>query len=82
LNSLKKKYFHDVCQKRPSAVSKETYYSKSLKKEYYHASTISSVQELYRIILEQKNEINDLKTRLARLEAIIDSSFNSRWNHV
>jgi hypothetical protein len=24
--------------------------------------------------MEQKNEINDLKTRLARLEAIIDSS--------
>jgi hypothetical protein len=29
-----------------------------------------------------QNEINDLKTRLARLEAMIDSSFNSRWNHV
>ena len=28
-----------------------------------------------------QNEINDLKTRLARLEAMIDSSFNSRWNH-
>jgi hypothetical protein len=31
----------------------------SLKKEYFHALTISSVQELYKIIMEQKEEINN-----------------------
>ena len=35
----------------------------SLKKEYFHAFTISSVQELYKIIMEQKEEINNLKSR-------------------
>ena len=35
---------------------------------------VSATQQLHRIIMEQKNEINDLKTRLARLEAIINSS--------
>ena len=35
---------------------------------------VSATQQLHRIIIEQKNEINDLKTRLARLEAIINSS--------
>ena len=41
---------------------------------------VSATQQLHRIIMEQKNEINDLKTRLARLEAIIDSLNHSRWN--
>ena len=35
---------------------------------------VSATQQLHKIIMEQKNEINDLKTRLARLEAIINSS--------
>ena len=30
--------------------------------------TISSVQELYKIIMEQKEEINNLKSRLTALE--------------
>jgi hypothetical protein len=29
---------------------------------------------IHKIIMEEKNEINDLKTRLARLEAKINSS--------
>ncbi len=40
----------------------------SLKKEYFHALTISSVQELYKIIMEQKEEINNWKSRLTALE--------------
>ena len=40
----------------------------SLKKEYFHALTISSVQKLYKIIMEQKEEINNLKNRLEVLE--------------
>ena len=32
---------------------------------------LSGTQQLHEIIMDQKNEINDLKTRLARLEAII-----------
>ncbi len=47
---------------------------------YIHTLNASATQQLHRIIMEQKNEINDLKTRLARLEATINSSFNSRWN--
>ena len=35
---------------------------------------VSATQQLHRTIMEQKNEINDLKARLARLEAIINSS--------
>jgi hypothetical protein len=70
------------CQKRPITVSKETHYSVkrdplqcqkrpiTVSKETHYSAT----QQLHRIIMEQKNEINDLKTRLARLEAIIDSS--------
>ena len=44
------------------------------------ALNVSAPQQLHKIIMEQKNEINDLKTRLARLEAIIDSLNHSRWN--
>ena len=40
-----------------------------LKKEYMHAVTISAVQELHRTITRQQDKINDLETRLARLEA-------------
>jgi len=42
-----------------------------LKKEYLHAVTISSVQELYKLIMEQREEINNLKNRLLALEEII-----------
>jgi hypothetical protein len=42
-----------------------------LKKEYFHTLTISSVQELHKIIVEQKNKINDLESRLVALEAIV-----------
>ena len=51
-----------------------------LDKNYMYTLNVSATQQLHKIIMEQKNEINDLKTRLARLEAIINSSFNSRWN--
>ena len=46
-----------------------------LKKEYFHALTISSVQELHKIIIEQRNKINDLETRLVALEAILMKTF-------
>ena len=42
-----------------------------LKKEYFHALTISSVQELHRKITAQQEEINNLKNRLLALEEII-----------
>jgi hypothetical protein len=42
-----------------------------LKKEYFHALTISSVQELHKIIMEQKEEINNLKSRLNLIEDIV-----------
>ena len=42
-----------------------------LKKEYFHALTISSVQELHKIITAQQEEINNLKNRLLALEEII-----------
>jgi len=42
-----------------------------LKKEYFHAVTISAVQEHHKIIMEQKQEITDLKGRLAKLEAVV-----------
>jgi len=45
---------------------------------YRYTLNVSATQQLHQIILEQKNETNDLKTdlktRLARLEAIINSS--------
>jgi hypothetical protein len=46
-----------------------------LDKNYIYTLNISAPQQLHRIIMEQKNEINDLQTLLARLEAIINSSF-------
>jgi len=39
----------------------------SLKKEYFHALTISAVQELHRTITRQQQEINELKTKLNTL---------------
>jgi hypothetical protein len=45
-----------------------------LDKNNIYTSNVSATQQLHKIIMEQKNEINDLKTRLARLEAIINSS--------
>ena len=39
-----------------------------MKKEYFHALTISSVQEIHKIIVEQREEINNLKNRLEILE--------------
>jgi hypothetical protein len=46
-----------------------------LKKEYFHALTISSVQELHKIIVQQRNKINDLESRLVALEAILMKTF-------
>ena len=48
-----------------------------LKKEYFHALTISSVQELHKIIMEQKNKINDLETRLLILERLSSQAYAS-----
>ena len=45
-----------------------------LDKNYICTLNVSATQQLHKIIMEQKNELNDLKARLARLEAIIDSS--------
>ena len=45
-----------------------------LDKNYIYTLNVSATQQLHKIIMEQKNEINGLKTRLARLEAIINSS--------
>ena len=47
---------------------------KILDKNYIHTLNVSATQQLHKTIMQQKNEINDLKTRLARLEAIINSS--------
>jgi hypothetical protein len=43
----------------------------ALKKEYFHAIAISSIQEHHKIIMKQKEEITDLQTRLAKLEGIV-----------
>ena len=40
----------------------------SLKKEYLHNLTISSVQKLYRIIQQQQQTISNLEKRLTKLE--------------
>ncbi len=45
-----------------------------LDKIYIHTLNASATHQLHRIIAEQKSEINDLQKRLARLEAIINSS--------
>ena len=42
-----------------------------LDKNYVCTLNVSATQQLHKIIMEQKTEINDLKTRLARLEATI-----------
>jgi hypothetical protein len=44
----------------------------TLDKAHFHALTVSSCQELYKIIMDQKQEITDLKERMARLEAYIN----------
>jgi len=41
-----------------------------LKKEYFHALTISSIQELHRIIQRQNQSISVLENRLSILESI------------
>ncbi len=41
---------------------------------YTYTLNVSATQQLHKIIMEQKNEINGLNTRLARLEAILNSS--------
>ena len=46
-----------------------------LDKNYVCTLNVSATQQLHKIIMEQKTEINDLKTRLARLEATINSFF-------
>jgi hypothetical protein len=43
----------------------------ALKKEYFHALCVSSIQEHHKIIMKQKEEITDLKDRLAKIEAIV-----------
>jgi len=43
-----------------------------LDKNYVCTLNVSATQQLHKIIMEQKTEINDLKTRLARLEATIN----------
>ena len=43
----------------------------ALKKEYFHALCVSSIQEHHKIIMEQKNKITALEERLAKLEAIV-----------
>ncbi len=50
-----------------------------LDKKYIYTLNVSGTQQLHQIIMQQKIEINDLKTRLARLEAIITSSFKVRY---
>jgi hypothetical protein len=46
----------------------------TLDKSYIFTLNVSATQELHKIIMEQKNEIHDLETRLARLAAIIGSA--------
>jgi hypothetical protein len=50
---------------------------------YIYTLNVSATQQLHRIIMEQKNETNDLKTdlktRLARLEAKNQFFVNTRW---
>jgi hypothetical protein len=43
----------------------------TLDKNYIYTLNVSATQELHKIIMEQKNEITDLKERLVRLEAYI-----------
>ena len=43
----------------------------ALKKEYFHALCVSSIQEHHKIIMEQKNKITALEERLAKLEVIV-----------
>jgi hypothetical protein len=43
-------------------------------KNYIHTLNVSAPQQLHKFIMEQKHKINDLEERLARLEAIINSS--------
>ena len=45
-----------------------------LDKNYIYALNVSATQQRLRIIMEQKNKINDSEARLSRLEAIIISS--------
>jgi hypothetical protein len=45
-----------------------------LDQNYIYTLNVSATQELHKIIMEQKNKINDLEARLARLEATINSS--------
>ena len=44
----------------------------SLKKEYFHALTISAVQELHRTITRQQEEINNLKNKLNSILSYLD----------
>jgi hypothetical protein len=43
----------------------------NVKKDMIFSLNVSATQELHKIIMEQKNKINDLETRLARLEGIV-----------
>ncbi len=48
-----------------------------LKKEYFHAVTISSVQEHHKIIMEQKQKITALEERLAKIEAVLSDMLSA-----
>lgn len=43
----------------------------ALKKEYFHALCVSSIQEHHKIIMEQKNKITALEDRLAKIEGVV-----------
>jgi hypothetical protein len=46
-----------------------------LDKTYIYTLNVSATQELHKIIIEQRNKINDLETRLVALEAILMKTF-------
>ena len=45
----------------------------NVKKDMIFSLNVSATQELHKIIMEQKNKINDLETRLAKLEVVMIS---------
>ena len=53
-----------------------------LDKNYIYTLNVSATQELHKIIMEQKNNINDLEARLARLEAIINLKPAVIWKNM
>ena len=53
-----------------------------LDKKYIYTLNVSATQERHKIIMEQKNKINDLEARLARLEAIINLKPAVIWKNM